>query len=53
MRFGLDDGKCCEWQEIARRFGWGSKGGPAYHEKNAISKLYGVVDELKKLTKIS
>lgn len=53
MRFGLNDGRCREWQEIAQHFGWKSKGGPAYREKNAISKLYGVVDELKALTKIS
>lgn len=53
MRFGLNDGRCREWQEIAQHFGWESKGGPAYHEKNAISKLYGVIDEFKKLTKLS
>lgn len=53
MRFGLNDGRCREWQEIAQHFCWESKGGPAYHEKNAISKLYGVIDEFKKLTKLS
>ena len=53
MRFGLNDGRCREWQEIAQHFGWKSKGGPAYHEKNAISKLYGAIDEFKKLTKLS
>lgn len=52
MRFGLNDGRCRKWQEIAQNFGWKSKGGPAYHEKNAIRKLYGVIDELGKLTKL-
>lgn len=53
MRFGLEDGRCCDWEEIAQRFGWTSKGGPAYHEKNAVKKMYAMLDEFKELTKLS
>ena len=53
MRFGLVDGRCCDWQEIAQRFGWISKSVPYYHEKNAVAKLYGVLDEFEALTKLS
>ena len=53
MRFGLSDGICRDWEEIAKEFGWISKGGPTYHEKSAICKLHSVIDEFKTLTKIS
>ena len=53
MRFGLEDGRCYDWEEIAQRFGWTSKGGPTYHEKNAVKKLYTILDEFKELTKLS
>ncbi|MBR6532592.1 hypothetical protein IKT64_02375 [Candidatus Saccharibacteria bacterium] len=53
MRFGLVDGVCRNWEENAEKFGWKSKGGPAYHERNAICKLHRSIDELRVITKIS